>query len=69
MPGTRAGVGVGGTEVGVGVGGTGVDVGVGPAASKLQAKDGASSKHTIKKRNTFRSVMVKCLVFILCALL
>jgi len=48
MPGKRAGVGVGGTGVGVGVG---------SAAPKLQAEDGASSKDTIKNRNTLSFVM------------
>lgn len=57
MPGISAGVGVGGTGVSVGVGGTGVGVGVGPAAPKLQAKDGASSKDTIKNRKPLSFVM------------
>jgi hypothetical protein len=58
-----AGVGEGegvlaGTGVGEGVGGTRVGVGVGPPAPKPQAKDIASSKDTIKNRNTLRFVMV-----------
>jgi hypothetical protein len=60
------GVAVGGTGVAVlvgggvnvAVGGTGVGVGVGPPAPKPQAKDVASSKDTIKTRNTLRFVVV-----------
>jgi len=64
--GLDVGVAVGGTGVAVlvgggvngTVGGTGVGIGVSPLAPKPQAKDVASSKDTIKNRNTLRFVML-----------